>query len=264
MKYVLLTGCSGGIGKSTTLKLLDAGYYVFGLDVCENDITHPNFKFFCCDLTSKTSLESVFSIISKITNHLSAIYNLAGIFKIQSLLEGSEEDLRKIIEINFFAVYRLNKLFTSLLDKQSRIIVFSSEVARYSPQPFNGYYALSKIIVDRYADVLRREYNYLDIKVIKVQSGAIKTKLLDGVNDQYLSMVEKSMHYKKPLTKLKKLMDKEINKQVNPEVVANKLVGIMKKRKPKSLYKIKNSFSLRFLDSLPESLQDKIYKKVIR
>lgn len=264
MKYVVITGASGGIGKATAIKLLEKDYYVIGLDIKENDLSNPNYFHICCDLTKKEFIDKVVAEITKITDHLYAIFNLAGIFMLQTLVEGNSDDLRKIIDVNFFAVYQINKALYPFLNKESRIIVFTSEVARYSPQPFNGYYALSKIIVDKYADVLRRELNYVGIKVCKVQSGAIKTNLLNGVNKQYENTLKNTTIHKKPLIKLKKLMDDEITKQIDPELVAKKLVKISFAKHLKLNYKFKNSLKLRFLNILPERLQDFIYLKAIR
>lgn len=263
-RYVLLSGCNGGIGKKTTQRLLQEGYAVIGLDLVDPKIDDPSFSFIPTDITDLKQIELAKEAIQKITPKLDAILNLAGIFRMQSMLEGKEEDLRQILEVNFFSVYRLNKAFFDLLESKARIVVFSSEVARYSPQPFNGYYALSKHLVDTYADILRREMNYLDIKVIKVQSGAIKTGLLSGVDGKYQEMVASSKYYKEPLRKLKKLMDNETEKNASPEIIANLMAKILRSKHPKRLYKIKNSFSLRFLDFLPEGIQDIIYRNVIK
>ena len=65
-----------------------------------------------------------------------------------------------------------------LLRKGSRIVNLTSEVAKYTPQPFQGYYNISKIALDNYNDVLRRECNYLGIKVVKIQSGSMNMRSL--------------------------------------------------------------------------------------
>jgi len=263
-KTILVTGASGGIGKATVINLLEKGYKVIGVDIINSDIKNENYSFLQCDLSSFDNIELLKNEVNKLTNHLDGIMNLAGIFKLQTMLEGNDDDFKKIIDVNFYAAYKINKELLPILDKGSKIIIFSSEVARYSPQPFNGYYALSKIILDKYADILRRELNYLGIKVIKVQSGAIKTGLLDGVNAQYEETVNKTKYHRKPLIKLKKLMDDEIKKRVDPKIVSNTLVKIYEKKHPKILYKIKNSLKLRILNALPEKIQDYIYINVIK
>lgn len=263
-KYVLLTGANGGIGRHILSSLIEKEYKVIALDLTDSNIKNKSTTFIKCDITNKKDLENAFNKIEKITSKLYAIINAAGIFKMQSIIEGNEEDFRKIFEINFFGIYSLNKIMFPLLSKGSRIINITSEVAKYSPQPLQAYYNLSKITLDKYTDSLRRECNYLGIKVVKIQSGSMKTTLLNAANDDYEKMASDSKYFTKPMRKLKHLMDGELNKTNNPELLAKLIIKILDKKNPKIRYKIKNSFKLAILGALPESLQDKIYTKVIK
>ena len=263
-KYVLLSGANGGIGQKVLKRLLDDGYQVIALDIDDSNIKDFKCPFIKCDLTNKSDLEKAYQDIYKITDTLFAIVNTVGIFKMQSLIEGSEEDLRKIIDVNFFGIYSLNKIMFPLLKKDSRIINLTSELARYTPQPFQGYYNLSKILLDKYTDTLRREANYLGIKVIKLQSGSMKTSMLNNATDDYLEMVDKSEHFKMPLTKLAYMMEREIKKQNDPEIIAKVISKILHKKNPKIVYRVKNSFALFLVGHLPEKTQDRIYQKVIK
>ena len=263
-KYVVVSGANGGIGRKIVELLQKEEYKVIALDISDSEIKNLGCQFLHCDVTSKENVAQVFNEIKNITSEIFAVINAVGIFKMQSIIEGNEEDFRKIIDINFFGVYRLNKIFFPLLKKGSRIINITSEVARYSPQPFEGYYNLSKIFLDNYTDVLRREASYLGIQVTKVQCGAMSTKLVSSVNGEYEEMVKNSDHFKEPLTKLKYMMDREITKQRDPTVAARKIVKITSKSRLKLVYRIKNSFALWFIGHLPEKWQDKIYRKVIK
>ena len=151
-----------------------------------------------------------------------------------------------------------------LLIKGSRIINLTSELARYTPQPFQGYYNLTKIALDKYTDVLRRECNYLGIKVIKIQSGSMSTPLLKTADSEFNEMVDESKHFKQPLTKLKYMMDRELKKSNDPKLIAKLVVKILKKKYPRIVYRKKNSFALSFIGHLPEKCQDKIYQRVIK
>ena len=263
-KFVLLTGANGGIGKAVLLSLLEKEYKVIALDLTNSNIKDLDVTFIKCDVTNKKELAKAYEEVKNITPTLYAIINTIGIFKMESLIEGSEEDFRRIFEVNFFGVYSMNKLMFPLLEKGSKIINLTSEVAKYSPQPLQAYYNLSKIALDSYTDSLRRECNYLGIKVIKIQSGSMKTTLLTNANDEYEKMANESKYFKAPLTKLKFMMDKELKKQNDPSLVGKLVNKILEKKHPKIKYKIKNSFALSFVGHLPETWQDKIYTKVIK
>lgn len=264
MKYILLSGSEGGLGKATAKKLIENGYHVIGVDIVEGDNKIKNFTPFKCDLTNDLEVKFLVDKVKQITPKLDAIINLVGMFTFQSIVEGSEEDFRKIFEVNFFAVYKINRAFFDLLDKGCKIINMSSEEGVYSPQPFVGYYSISKGALDMYNDVLRRECNYLDIKVVKIIGGSFKTNMLKKVMEEYDVLVKNSQKFKQPLTKLKYMMDNELSKNHSPNKLGNLILKILKKKNPKIAYKINKSFALSFLNLLPEKLQDKIYVSVIK
>lgn len=263
-KTVLLTGANGGIGKQTLISLLEEGYQVISLDIDDKNLKDLDTTFIKCDVTKKDDIINAFELVKKQTEELYAIINTVGIFMMQSVIEGNEDDFKKIFEVNFFGVYELNKIMFPLLKKGSRIINLTSELARYSPQPFQAYYNLTKITLDKYTDVLRRECNYLGIKVIKVQSGSMATPLLKTADNEFNEMANNSNNFKKPLLKLKYMMDRELKKSNDPKIMAKLIVKILKKKNPKIRYRKKNSFALFFVGHLPEKWQDDIYKSVIK
>ena len=263
-KYVLLTGANGGIGKQILISLLENNYKVISLDISDSNIKELDTTFIKCDVTNKEDILKAYEIVKGMTPTLYSVINTIGIFMMESIIEGSEDDFRKIFEVNFFGVYRLNKIMFPLLNKGSRIINLTSEVARYTPQPFQAYYNLTKITLDKYTDVLRRECNYLGIKVIKVQSGSMNTPLLKTASNEFDEMVNESKHFEKPLRKLKYMMDRELRKTNDPKIMAKLIVKILKKKHPRIRYRKKNSFSLWFIGHLPEKWQDNIYKSVIK
>ena len=263
-KYVLLTGANGGIGKQILISLLEVGYKVISLDISNNNILDLDTTFIKCDVTKNDDIHDAYEIVKKLTNELYAIVNTIGIFMMESIIEGKEEDFERIFNVNFFGIYKLNKAMFPLLRKDSRIINLTSELARYSPQPFQAYYNLTKITLDKYTDVLRRECNYLGIKVIKVQSGSMNTTMLKSADQGFNQMVNESVHFEKPLRKLKYMMDRELKKSNDPKIIAKLIVKILSKKHPRIRYRKKDSFSLWFIGHLPEKWQDHIYQAVIK
>ena len=140
MKYVLMTGAYGGIGKSV-LKLLSENWYtVFALDREVGEV-EENIIPIQVDFEDKDSFNCAFDKVKQTTNQLCAIIHFAGIYMLDSLIELSESEVEKIFKINFFGAVDINKKFFSLLVKGSKIIITTSEHAPLVPLPFTGIYA---------------------------------------------------------------------------------------------------------------------------
>lgn len=265
IKFILVTGAFGGLGRVTMEEATRLGYAVFALDLnIDEDYVNENVMPIQCDITNERSLYQAYNLIGEYTDRLEAIINCVGAFYFDTMVEGDEEKLRKMIDINFYTVYRVNQLFLPFLQKGSKIVNVTSELSSYSPQPFMGLYTISKKMLDCYTDVLRRELNYVGIKVVKIQSGSFRTGLLDKVNNEYERMYNNTEVYKKQLKKLKYMMDRELHRQHNPYQFGKVIRKILKRRNPKICYKINRSRKLRFMNSLPEKWQDRIYKKAIK
>ena len=92
----------------------------------------------------------------------------------------------------------------------------------------------------------------------------MNTSLLKTADSEFNEMANESKYFKRPLLKLKYMMEKELKRTNDPDVLAKVILKILKKKKPKILYRKRNSFSLRLISHLPEKWQDDIYKSVIK
>ena len=91
MKSIIVTGAYGGMGKAVVNKLVSCGYNVFALDLKTESAT-PNVTPIQVDLTNQNSLDLAFKTIASIENEIFAIVHLAGIYKLNSLVEIKEEE----------------------------------------------------------------------------------------------------------------------------------------------------------------------------
>lgn len=262
-KYVLVSGAYGGLGLSTVNSLLNNGYKVICVDKVINN-PNNNTVNFEVDITNSNSINDVYDKLVSMNIKLYSIVNLVGIFKMDSLLEGSVDLMRTTIEVNFLGIYALTQKLIPLLEKGGKIINCTSELAGYSAIPFNSFYTLSKVIYDNYSDTLRRELNYLGYKVVKVHSGSFKTGLIGNASASYDELYEKTKFYKKQFDKLKHLMTNELEKTNDPKKFGKLILKIINKKNPKIKYNIKRSLKLRLMSSLPEKLQDKLYKIYVK
>ena len=265
MEYVVVTGANGGLGYSLSKMLSEKGYFVYGIDIVGNRLSNiDNLKFIECDLSNPIDIDNAVSIIRSDNVRIKAIYNLCGIFKMESVIEGDSESFEKIIRINFLSMYYINKGLFPYLDKGSTIINMSSEVARYSCLPFQTYYTLTKKMIECYTDDLRREANYLGIRVVKVQSGSLNTKMISSAASEFDKLESSTKYFKNQLLKMKFLMDNELSKTHDVDKLSKLLTSLIEKKRVKLVYRYKNSFKLKLLGILPERLQDKIFLKLVK
>ena len=260
---VLITGASGGIGRAVTEYLAEKGVTVYALDVKECQFK-DNVTFLKVDLTDDTSIESVKTFFEKSSVKLDAIINVAGIFVIDSFIEIDNNTLKKIFDVNLFAIIRLNKLLHPYLNKDGRIIVTTSEVAPLDPMPFNGIYNTTKTALDCYAQALRQELNLIGQKVITIRPGAFNTNLSRGSLTLTKELSEKTVLYKNQSGKFYNLVKRFMGKPSNPQKIAPLYYKALTSKRPKLIYKKHTNPLLKLLNILPKRLQCAIVKGLLK
>lgn len=262
MKYVLVTGASGGMGNATVNYLINKGYGVFALDI--SPVNVQGVHYIKTDVTDENSVISAFNEVKSHVEKLYAVIHFAGIYMLDSLVEIKTSDFDRIFAVNFRGAYLINKTFLPLLEKDSRILMTTSELADVSPLPFTGLYAITKSALDRYAFSLKNELQLLGIHVSVLRAGAVKTGML-GVSTQALDkFCNNTSLYKCNARRFKKIVDSVESKCVPPEKVAEKAVKIIERAKPKFAYSINRNGLLRLYNVAPERLKFFAIKKVLK
>lgn len=263
MKKVLVTGSSGGMGKAICELLLQKGYEVYGID-CKDADTANELHFINCDVTDMTSVEQAFDRVKTSAGKLDAIVHTAGIYDLDSLIEMEETRFSRIMEINVFGVYRINKVFAPLLGKGGRILITTSELAPLDPLPFTGIYAISKAALEKYADSLRMEVNLLGLSVSVIRPGAVKTSLLGDSTAALERFCEHTRLYPCNAVKFRKIVDSVEAKSVTPDAIAAIVLKALAARKPKYVYNINRNILLKLLNILPKHVQVSIIKGILK
>jgi len=263
-KTVLITGAAGGLGRAVCSRLAARGYRVLGCDIAPFEPEDQRIVSIPLDVTSDQSVAACAERVREYTDCLYAVVNLAGVFLMTTLSEGGAQQLSRALEVNVVGMCRLNSALLPLLRPgKSRIINMSSEIGRYSPQPFNGPYAVSKHAVDAYTDVIRRELMFAGIPVCKIQAGSFGTQMLTTARAQYDALLERTGLYRRELTVLAPIMTGELEKGYDPAIFARMIDRQLARRKPRRCVRIRNSFKLSLLDVLPEGAQDVAYKAAL-
>lgn len=263
MKYALIVGAYGGLA-SQIIDTISNDYIIFAIDknplVINKYENIENIYPFVCDITDKNNVLSIKEKVKEITNNINLIINFAGVVILGSTLEIDSEKALNVLKVNVMGMYNVNQIFIDMLDTTSRIINVSSEYGVLDALPFHSFYTMSKHAVEIYNDSLRRELNFKGIKVIKIRPGAFKTNMQGNIINQFEELVNETKMYKKPLMKMKHIMVKELDKAKDTKKIVKVFKKAIYKKHPRISYNVNNSFKMKLLSSLPDTLQDKVLK----
>lgn len=259
---VLITGAASGLGKACAKRFSDEGIKVYGCDIKEFE-PYGNIIPVKLDITDAQAVKDLASSMKKENIKLDAIINFAGIFFMDNFLEAEDEKLKKIFSINFFGAVNINREFFTLLEKNAKIIVTTSEVAPLDPMPFNSIYNVTKTALDCYSQALRQEAGLLGIKVVTVRPGAFSTPLANGSMDSMRKMAEESRYFGGQAEKFAKIMTVFMGKAGDPDILAKKIFRIFGRKHPKCVYTVHSNFLLKLMSVLPKGFQVKIIKALI-
>lgn len=271
MKYVLITGAYGGMGRETVKLLLKEGCTVFALDnhIPEGDAqatTTPNNALIPIqvNVSDEESVKQAIKQVSSQTEYLDAIIHFAGLYMLDSLVEMPSENFEKILKVNFFGPFYINKACMPLLREGSRIVITTSELAPLDPLPFTGIYAISKTALDKYAYALAMEVQLLGIKVSVLRAGAVATNML-GVSTRALdNFCQNTKHYRCNAKLFKQIVDNVEAKHIEPAKIAGKINKILHCKNPAFAYSLNRNPLLLLLNLLPKRLQLWIIAKILK
>ena len=263
MKYVLVTGACGGMGRSTVTALRKAGYGVFALDVTECGAEDGVIPI-AADVTDEKAVLRAAEKVGEVTDELFAIVHFAGVYALDSFVEMPYEKLRKIFDINMFGAMLVNKTFLPFVKKGGRIIMTTSELAPLDPLPFTGIYAVTKAALDKYAYSLAMELQLLGISVSVIRAGAVKTGMLGASSSALDRFCASTALYPCNAKRFKKVVDNVEAKCVPPRKIADKAVKILGRKKPKFAYSVNRNPFLLMLNALPAGLQMRIIKGILK
>lgn len=263
MKYVLVTGACGGMGKAAVQTLREAGFAVFAMDKTPAE-AQENIIPVTADVTDEASLQAAFEQIRKFTDSLYAVVHFAGIYVLDSLVEVPEDVLTRIFDINVLGAYRVNKVFLPLLKPGSRIVLTTSELAPLDPLPFTGLYAITKSTLDKYAYSLRMELQLLEIKVVVLRPGAVRTDMLRVSTDGLDRFCDQTKLYSCNAKRFKQIVEGVEARNVPPAAVGAKVCRILRSKRPRYVYSLNRNPLLLMMNILPRRLQTRLIGMILK
>src|SRR6056297_2465128 len=191
-KTCIVTGGGSGIGKATCLRLAREGARVAVTDLDENDAKEvcqavtaqgDTAEFWCLDVADAGAVKQVFDAIADRFGQIDVVVNNAGISGVDTPThEISEEDWRKVIDVNLNGVFFCTKAAIPHLQKAGggSIVNLSSIYGLVGAPDLPPYHA-SKGAVRLMTKTDALLYAKEGIRVNSVHPGFIWTPLVEGL-----------------------------------------------------------------------------------
>lgn len=188
-KYVLITGASRGIGKSTALLFAKHDYHIF-LN-CKSSVGElrkikqmiESFPSGSCtvlpgDVGKSEDVKKMFAEIYKMTTHLDLLINNAGVAHIGLLSDMTDDEWNRVIQTNLSSVFYCCReaVPPMVTQKKGRIINISS-IWGVNGASCEAAYSASKSGVNGLTRALAKELAPSGISVNAIACGVIDTTM---------------------------------------------------------------------------------------
>ena len=194
-KKILITGASGGIGKSLVKKFNELGAVILAtgtnlekLNNLKNDYKEIHIKQFKLDEHSK--IEKFVDECSEEIGGIDILINNAGIALDNISLRLTEDNWKKVLDMNLTSTFLMCKysIKKMLKQKEGKIINITSIVG-HTGNPGQANYAASKAGIIGFSKSLAIEYAKKNININCVSPGFIKTDMTEKLNEQVKDML---------------------------------------------------------------------------
>lgn len=263
MKYVLITGAYGGMGKQTAKAFVEKGFGVIALDQRIGEAEKGLIPI-AVDITDEESVSRAFHSVCAITDSLEGIIHFAGMYLLDSLVEMEHSTFRRAFEVNLFGAALINRTFLPLLKENSRVIITTSELAPLSPLPFTGLYAVTKSALDQYAYSLGMELQLRGISVSVLRAGAVDTGMLDVSTDALSAFCQQTKLYSCNAERFRKIVEGVEARRIAPARIAEKTLKIFFAKHPKFAYAMNRNPLLLLLEALPVRMRFFVIRKILK
>ena len=268
MQVVWITGASSGLGLHTAMALGRNGFQVVaGARSFEKGKKVEGCHCLPLDVTKEESMDAFVREALSLFGPPDVLVNCAGLLVLGPCETYGLEEIRKVMETNFFGQAAMISRALPLMRKKGkgRIVNFSS-INGLLGIPFEGAYTASKHAIEGYSECLALEVKPFHVEVMLVEPGdhqsgsKLYRRHSRGMND--------SSPYKAAFDTGTRVIAHDEENGLDPDALGEKIARTLKKKRlPRRLRiaKLDQRFAVILHDILPCPLFDRIiggyYKK---
>ena len=190
-KKILITGATGGIGNSLVKKFYDLDSNIIATGTNEQKLNslkknYPNINTKQFKLDDHDKIENFIDDIYKELDGLDVLVNNAGINLDNLSIRLTEENWKKVLDINLTSTFLMCKFAIKkmLKNKKGKIINITSIVG-HTGNLGQANYAASKAGIVAFSKSLAIEYAKKNININCVSPGFIKTDMTDKISEEF-------------------------------------------------------------------------------
>lgn len=198
--HIFITGGASGIGEATVKLFNQRGWKVTfsDIDVYRGQTLArslgENVLFIEADTRNRDSLTQAVATAVSTFGPLGALFANAGIHQANTLLDISDEDLHKIIDINIYGtVNSLQAAVPALIAAKGGAIVINCSDQWFVGKPHSFAYGLTKGALGQITRSLAIDLGPHGIRVNAICAGTIHTPLVDNLFEKYSQTKDKSV-----------------------------------------------------------------------
>ncbi len=190
-RKILITGATGGIGNCLVEKFDQLGSKIFATGTNEEKLNNlkkkfPNIEIGRFKLNEHNKIEEFIENVHSKLDGIDVLINNAGINLDNLSIRLTEENWKKVIDINLTSTFLMCKhVIKKMLKKKYGKIINITSIVGHTGNLGQANYSASKSGIVAFSKSLAIEYAKKNININCVSPGFIQTEMTDKINEEF-------------------------------------------------------------------------------